>query len=325
MDSLPAELRTYISIYKQLTLEQQNRGAHPLCSWTSEYSLELALYIWGSSDWQFLCICDPYPESTNCWTRVVVKSITIEGNPHVSEPAHFKSVLLAQGKSYMAQHYLAIFKNMHCIYLYIYMYFWVNPCMWRVELGPGRRHGAIACCSTWPIKCLIEATWESESGKEFHIPPLTVFYTTFIFCNTTFNSLNVFTMHIIVFIIKWRRVIMCYLLLRLCPFPQFPLLQKDHFLSPAIVLWVRRKVAPVQPRILLSSECVASAFYVHWIHITRSTVSRHVLLGLSFLPGGWEHYQGWCDSSNFLQRLLGVYHTVAKKEENMAVLSCPAA
>ena len=114
---------------------------------------------------------------------------------------------------------------------------------------------------------------------------------------------------------------MCYLLLRLCPFPQFPLLQKDHFLSPAIVLWVRRKVAPVQPRILLSSECVASAFYVHWIHITRSTVSRHVLLGLSFLPGGWEHYQGWCDSSNFLQRLLGVYHTVAKKEENMASLT----
>lgn len=113
---------------------------------------------------------------------------------------------------------------------------------------------------------------------------------------------------------------MCYSLLRLCPFAQFPLLQKDHFLSPAIFLWVRWKVAPVQSCILLFNVWLP-LFYVCWIHTTTSAVSRHVLLGLSFLPGGWEHYPGWCDSSNFLQRLLGVYHIVAKKEENMAVLS----
>lgn len=211
----------------------------------------------------------------------------------------------------------------------------MNPCIWRVELGLGRRHGAIACCSLACHSLLahdefIVSVWLNQrmrirGWKRISHTTFNCFLYHLYFFNTTFNSLNIFTMYIIVFIIKWRRVKMCYSLLRLCLFAQFPLLQKDHFLSPAIFLWVRWKVAPVQPCILLSSECVASSFYVYWIHTTTSAVSRHVLLGLSFLPGGWEHYPGWCDSSNFLQRLLGVYHIVAKKEENMAVLSCPTA
>ena len=124
-----------------------------------------------------------------------------------------------------------IFKNVHCIYLYIYLYFWVNPCIWRVELGLGRRHGAIACCS-WACHSLlahdefIVSVWLNQrmrirGWKRISHATFNCFLYHLYFFNTTFNSLNIFTMYIIVFIIKWRRVKMCYSLLRLCPFASF--------------------------------------------------------------------------------------------------------
>ena len=56
---------------------------------------------------------------------------------------------------------------------------------------------------------------ENEAGKEFYIPPLPVFYTTF--CLIPCLTLWTFLQCLIVFIIQWRCVKMCSPLLRLCP------------------------------------------------------------------------------------------------------------
>ena len=82
-----------------------------------------------SSDWRSISRVNQLLNT--CGGRV----FTIEKNPHVSEPAHFTSVLLAQGKSYMAQHYLGNLKK-YTLYILIYLYVFLDKSI-HLKSGAG--------------------------------------------------------------------------------------------------------------------------------------------------------------------------------------------
>ena len=113
-----------------------------------------------------------------------------------------------------------ILKNIHCIYLYIYMYSWINPYIWRVELGLGRWHGAHSLLQYLAHNEFIVSVWLNQwmrirGWKRILHTTFTCFLYHLLF-NTMFNSLNFFTMFNC-FIIQWRCVKMCSPLLRRCP------------------------------------------------------------------------------------------------------------
>lgn len=156
--------------------------------------------------------------------------------------------------------------------------------------------------------------WESEARRDFQ----SLFYTSLNYLNFFYNVYNCFCNKIK----TCKIVLFTFETLSLC---LFSFLCFRRLLSFQLPLSFRVQMKGCLSAAIHSSVFWICGFLTLCIHITMSAVSHYVLLDLSFLPGGWEHCQRWCDSSNFLQRLPRVCHIVAKKEGSMAGLSCPTA